>query len=362
MVRIKLLTTTIIAVIALIYSAGVGDWLSLSTSQINNIVYSKSDAPPGAGPHPVEVAEEGVDFRVVRHAGGTTRVPSNPTRICALACADELLALGIKPVAHSIADGNFPDYLEKPFADVPWIPNVYGGNLPNMEAIIAIRPDLIITRVTSRQTYQQLSKIAPTVVLLDHLVYYRQRVLDVGTIIGRRKDAETRVQWFNAKVAAARGILDKQLGNRSMAILRVRPMSYRLQGDQNHDSPLLYGDLAIRRPRLVTERNWTATMSPEALLHLDADFMIISCDPVAGSRRTLDDLFGHPIWKQVPAARNNHVLLISKYRHWADSGILGRARGIDDVLQAVAPNSIDYVNAAADALLPPNLRLPKDGV
>jgi iron complex transport system substrate-binding protein len=240
MVRIILLATTIIAVIALIYSAGVGDCLSLSASQIINIAYSEADAPPGAGPHPVEVAEEGVDFRVVRHAAGTTRVPAHPQRICALACADELLALGIKPVAHSIADGNFPDYLEKPFADVPWIPNVYGGNLPNMEAIIAVRPDLIITRVTSRQTYQQL---------FDHLVYYRQRVLDVGAIIGRRKDAETRVQWFNTKVAAARKVLDEQLRDQSMAILRVRPMAYRLQGDQNHDSPLLYGGPRRCRPR-----------------------------------------------------------------------------------------------------------------
>jgi iron complex transport system substrate-binding protein len=275
---------------------------------------------------------------------GVTRVPALPQRICALACADECLALGIKPVAHSIADGNFPDYLAEAFTDVPWIPNVYGGNLPNMEAIVAVRPDLILTRAPNLQTYTQLSKIAPVVMLMDHLVHYRQRVLDVGTITGRRAAAEARVAWYNAKVAAAREVLKKHLGDQSMAILRVRPNAYRLMGDQNHDSPLLYGDLAVRRPWLVDHRSWGATMSPEGLLHLDADYLIVSTDAVAGGHRTLDALFGHPIWQRVPAARNGHVLVISKYRHWSDSGILGRARGIDDVVRAVAPEEVERVN------------------
>jgi hypothetical protein len=128
----------------------------------------KSDAErlPGAGPRPVEILEEGVDYRIVRHASGVTRIPASPRRICALASADELLSIGVIPAAHSIKDGNFPDYLEEALKDVPWIPNVYGDAMPNLEAIIAVRPDLIITRAPDRQTYLQLSKIAPVVVLL----------------------------------------------------------------------------------------------------------------------------------------------------------------------------------------------------
>jgi iron complex transport system substrate-binding protein len=311
----------------------------------------RNETPPGAGARPVELVDEGANYRVVRHAAGTTRVPANPQRICALACADELLSLGIKPVAHSIHDGNFPDYLAAPLAGVPWIPNVYGAHMPNMEAIIQVHPDLIITRTPSRQTYDQLSKIAPVVVLLDHLLHYRQRVLDVGTIVGRRPEAERRVAWYNTKVQAARDVLQRELGDRSMAVMRIRPKSYRLFGDQNHVSPLLYGDLQVKRPKLVAERSWISTMSAEDLLHLDADYLIITADLTPGGTRTLNDLLDHPVWRRLPAVKNDRVLAISKYRHWSDSGILGRARGIDDVLRAVAPDSVDDVNAQADAVL-----------
>ncbi|QDU60262.1 putative siderophore-binding lipoprotein YfiY precursor [Planctomycetes bacterium Pan216] len=308
-----------------------------------------SDVPPGAGSRPVDVVEDGDDYRLVRHVAGTSRVPAAPRRICALSSADEVLSLGVMPVAHSIADGNFPDYLKEPFRDVPWIPNVFGSNMPNMEAVISVNPDLIITRSPSRQTYEQLSRIAPVVVLLDHLDNYRQRVLDVGAIIGKRKEAEARVAWYNAKVAAARKAIHEKLRGRSVALLRIRPTSYRLYGDQRHVSPVLYRDLGIRRPKLVEDRHWSATVSPEGLLTLDADYMILAADTTTGSQRNMDALLSHPIWQRVPAVKSRQVLVIPKYRHWADAGILGRGRAVDDVVKAVAPRSLEEVNASADS-------------
>ncbi|VTT99606.1 abc transporter substrate-binding protein : Ferrichrome-binding periplasmic protein OS=Paenibacillus sp. JCM 10914 GN=JCM10914_1917 PE=4 SV=1: Peripla_BP_2 [Gemmataceae bacterium] len=324
--------------------AGVADLVPDKTALVTKDV-------PGAGDRPVEVVEEGEGYRVVRHAGGTTRVPARPERICALAAADELLAIGVKPVAHSISDGHFPDYLAEPFADVPWVPTVYGASLPNLEAVVAERPDLIITRNTDRQTYLQLSRIAPTVVLLDHLVYYRERVLDVGTVVGRRREAEARVAWYNAKVEAANAALHPVVGAKTMAMMRVRPRAYRLHGDQNHVSPLLYGDLKMTRPDLVRNRSWSSTMSPEQMMTFDADYLILSVDSAADARRTYDELNTHPVWARVPAVRNGNVLVLAKWRHWSDAGILGRARGIDDVLQLVCPDAIGPVNAAADRVL-----------
>jgi iron complex transport system substrate-binding protein len=306
------------------------------------------DAPPGAGGRPVEVVEEGDGYRVVRHAGGTTRVPVNPERICALAAADELLAIGVKPVAHSINDGNFPDYLAEPLADVPWVPTVYGAQFPDLEAVVRARPDLIITRTTSGQTYLQLSRIAPVVVLLDHLVHYRQRLLDVGIIVGRRPQAEARLAWYNARVRAAVAVLHPIVGTRTMAMMRIRPKVYRLHGDQNHVSPLLYGDLQMNRPDLVRNRAWSSTMSPEQLLAFDADYLIVSVDAASEARRTYDELRTHPVWARVPAVRDGRVAVIAKWRHWSDSGILGRARAIDDVVRLVAPAAVAGVDAEAD--------------
>jgi iron complex transport system substrate-binding protein len=313
------------------------------------VVEDGQPTPPGAGARPVEIVAENSEYRIVRHAAGETRVPANPQRICALACADELLSIGVKPTAHSINDGWFPDYLAGQLDGVPWIPNVYGNTMPNMEAIIAVRPDLIITRATSRQTYLQLSQIAPVVVLLDHLENYRQRVRDVGAIVGRPEAAAARVAWYDAKVQAARRVLKERMGDQTLAFLRVRPRTYRLHGADHHVWPVLYGDLQVKPPRIVAEKLWESTMSPEGLLQLDADYLIVAADSTQGSGRTLAELLGHPVWDRLPAVRAGKVHMISKYRHWADAGILGRARAIDDVLHAVAPEAVDAVNAEADA-------------
>lgn len=307
------------------------------------------DTPPGTGARPIEVTEDGPDHRLVRHAGGVTRVHARPRRICALTAADELLAIGITPVGHSINDGNFPDYLAQALARVPWVPTVYGVHLPNMEAVIATRPDLIITRTLSLATYHQLSQIAPTVVLTHHLEHYRQRVLDVGAITGRRREAEARVIGYNAKVAAARAALDPVLRGGSIAMMRVRPGVYRLHGGDHHIDPVLYDDLAVARPRLIQDRRWGSSTSPEAILHLDADWIIVATDVEIGSLGAVADLLGHPVWRRLPATRAGRVSLLSHYRHWADSGILGRARSIDDVLRAVAPEALASVNAEAEA-------------
>jgi iron complex transport system substrate-binding protein len=336
---------------ALVVAAAHAAGLTSLPPAADQIAASNGETLPGTGPTPVEVVEEGDGYRLVRHAGGTSRVPTQPRRVCALTAADELLAVGLKPVAHSIADGNFPDYLAEDLADVPWIPNVYGAHLPNMEAIVRVRPDLIITRTTSRQTYLQLSKIAPVVVLLDHLQHYRERVLDVGTIVGRRSEAEARVAWYEAKVTAAKAAIHPVLQGRTIAMMRVRPKSYRLLGDQHHVSPLLYGDLEVKAPDLVVNRTWSSTMSPEQLLKFDADYLIITADSATEGQRTLRELENHPVWRRVPAVRNGRVLALSKYRHWADAGILGRARGIDDVLRLVAPESQALVNVQAELAL-----------
>jgi iron complex transport system substrate-binding protein len=323
----------------------------LATQQAAASAKAESDALPGGGARPVELVEEGDGYRVIRHAGGVTRVPAAPRRICALASADELLSIGVLPAAHSIKDGNFPDYLAETLRDVPWIPNVYGDAMPNLEAIIAVHPDLIITRAPDRQTFLQLSKIAPVVVLLGHAHHYRQRVLDVGTIVGRRREAEARVAWYDAKVLAARRALHARLNGRTFAFFRVNSRAFRLSGWSDSGGPVAFGDLDLPRPRLVAENERNVTLSPEQLIDLDADFAVIAVDVAVGSGRNLREFLEHPAWQRLPASKNGQATILTNYRHWADSGILGKSLIIDDVVRAVAPESLEAINAEAEAAL-----------
>jgi iron complex transport system substrate-binding protein len=319
----------------------------LETQAADTSERTSQDMLPGAGARPIEVIEEGDGYRVVRHAGGVTRIPSSPQRICALAAADELLSIGVKPVAHSIKDGNFPDYLAETLKDVSWIPNVYGDAMPNLEAIIQVQPDLIITRAPDRQTFLQLSKIAPVVVLLGHSHHYRQRVLDVGVLVGHQHEAEVRVAWYDAKVLASRKVLHAKLHGQTFAFFRVNPRAFRMSGRGDSGGPVPFGDLQLPPPRLVAENERNITLSPEQLIDLDADYAVVAVDEKVGSVRNMHEILEHPAWQWFPAGKNGHAMIVTRYRHWADSGILGKSLIIDDVLRAVAPEALEAVNAEA---------------
>src|SRR3712207_1306547 len=109
--------------------------------------------------------EESSGTRTVTHAMGTTDVPANPQRVVVLDTGelDSALALGVTPVGAvtAFADGEFPAYLSDHVASIQKVGTIAE---PNLEAIVALNPDLIISsKLRHEDIYPQLSQIAPTV-------------------------------------------------------------------------------------------------------------------------------------------------------------------------------------------------------
>jgi len=90
-------------------------------------------------------ASQGGEERVIKHAMGETKVPTNPQRIVVLTNegTEALLALGVKPVGAV-----------QSFTGDPWYPHIKDQmtgvevlgkeSEPNLELIAALKPDLII--------------------------------------------------------------------------------------------------------------------------------------------------------------------------------------------------------------------------
>ncbi|MDY6897140.1 MAG: ABC transporter substrate-binding protein, partial [Cyanobacteriota bacterium] len=99
--------------------------------------------------------------RVVKHAMGKTKVPLNPKKVVVIGGLDNVLALGIKPIAATtLDDNNYLNYLESKTKEVQKV-GVNGS--PNLEKILYLKPDLILGLNWDADIYQQLSQIAPTV-------------------------------------------------------------------------------------------------------------------------------------------------------------------------------------------------------
>ncbi|GAA0327059.1 iron-siderophore ABC transporter substrate-binding protein [Bacillus carboniphilus] len=101
----------------------------------------------------------------VDHSMGTAEIPDTPQKIVVLTNegTEALLAMGIKPVGAVQSWLGDPWY-EHIAEDMEGVEVVGTESAVNLEAIAALKPDLIIgTKQRQEEIYEQLNKIAPTV-------------------------------------------------------------------------------------------------------------------------------------------------------------------------------------------------------
>ncbi|WP_107851490.1 siderophore ABC transporter substrate-binding protein [Oceanimonas marisflavi] len=136
----------------------------------------------------------------VEHPMGSTRVPVKPERVVVtgIGALDVLHAFGITPVA--VTKEYLPDYLAQ-YRDDKYASS---GTLfePDFEGIFSLKPDLIIIGPRSSEQFDELSKIAPTLVFAPDEqagASYWQATQQLWRTLGRVFAIEDRVE---AKIAA----------------------------------------------------------------------------------------------------------------------------------------------------------------
>lgn len=119
-----------------------------------------------AGAQAQDTAACQAGFRLVTHTMGETCVPENPQRVVALewTYVEDLLSVGVQPVGIADIQG-YHDWVRVPVALDGQVVDVGDRSEPNLEAIAALNPDLIIgVHFRLTENYDDLSAIAPTLV------------------------------------------------------------------------------------------------------------------------------------------------------------------------------------------------------
>ncbi|AJE45538.1 siderophore ABC transporter substrate-binding protein [Celeribacter indicus] len=141
----------------------------------------------------------------VATAAGEVRLDSRPERVAVydMAALDTLDALGVGAVAGATNDTFLP-YLEKYEGDL--------GTLfePDLEALNALAPDLVIAGGRSGPQIGALSRIAPTIDMTigtDIVGDAKARLAAYGTLFGREAEAEALGRELDARLEAARSAI-----------------------------------------------------------------------------------------------------------------------------------------------------------
>ncbi|RSJ09526.1 putative ABC transporter solute-binding protein YclQ precursor [Streptococcus intermedius] len=123
----------------------------------------------------------------IKSAAGETKVPINPKKIVTfdLGAADTIRALGKESSLAGIPKKTLPAYLKNLSKNIK---NVGTMKEPDMEAIAALKPDLIIASPRTAQYVKKLKEIAPTVLFkADNKDYWgstKQNILSLASIFG----------------------------------------------------------------------------------------------------------------------------------------------------------------------------------
>ncbi|TCK21538.1 ABC transporter substrate-binding protein [Pseudonocardia endophytica] len=270
----------------------------------------------GAAPSsPSAVADDGAFPVTITHGQGTVTVPARPQRVVVLGFADAQIAtaLGAPVVAAarnpSNPDGNWAGVTPPLPPDV----TVLDGVTPNLEAIAAAQPDLILmttAQPTFAASYPQISAIAPTLSHLGRLLEDPgdELVRAIGRATGRTAEADALVARSDATIAAA-AARHPELRGRSYAFGQYYGGQTFVVVAPDGPTAEFFGRLGMRvapgLARLPVQQAGTAVLPPENLAALDsADVAFFGLYAPGDEQR----------FRSQPLARNLGVLQGDRFR------------------------------------------------
>ncbi|MDH6374240.1 iron complex transport system substrate-binding protein [Paenibacillus sp. PastF-3] len=140
----------------------------------------------------------------IKHELGEITIKSNPQKVVVFdfGTLDTLDKLGVE--VTGVPQSNVPSYLSK-YSDAKY-ENVGGLKEPDFEKINSLSPDLIIISGRQQDSYDEFSKIAPTLyVAVDNANYmesFTKNVKTLGQIFGKEAEVETELTAINDSVKA----------------------------------------------------------------------------------------------------------------------------------------------------------------
>jgi iron complex transport system substrate-binding protein len=295
-----------------------------------------------ASPTPAATTTSDKATRSITHLKGTTVIPAKINKIVVLSAAyiDHLLTIGEKPagVNNEVRSGG--DYLPYLAKQLQGVTLVGSADKPNLEAILQIKPDVILIESrTAASTYEQLQKIAPTIVMGNEwqeyesdVHFWQKDLLMIAEMYDKVDVAKAKIAELEVKVSKAREQI-KTLSNKNLAYLRVREKNLQLYAQNVHPTNvLLYNDLGFM-PTTLTPKDKRIDLSMEKIPDIHADYVLLETDPNASDFSK--NLKASPLWKSTPAVMTNQIFETDSFWLFKGWGVIGRGEIINEVLKII---------------------------
>lgn len=254
--------------------------------------------------------DEAAATREFQHGKGISVIPVKPQRIVAIQYTGAMLALGVKPVG---ADNEWSVYplLEQEWQGIEPVGDPWNGL--NLEKIVELKPDLIITHVEA--TYEELSKIAPTL-WIPWLQYNPQEQIALfGDILGKQEEAAAWQKQFDAKLLETKQRVQSIISeHETVTIFNIRPKNQFIYGNKAMGGYVIYDLLGLKATEIVQKEVLDAGLGQYEISlellpeYVSSDYIFVSVLESDGGTERAEEIIKGSIFRQLPAAQNGKVI------------------------------------------------------
>ncbi|MGW4842526.1 ABC transporter substrate-binding protein [Nocardia brasiliensis] len=251
----------------------------------------------------------------ITHARGSTTVTGTPEKVVALGnqWLDTTLALGVTPIGYidnvAAVSKSTPPWEPKTLESAKALSTT--GDVA--EQVAALEPDLILVDpfIADQKTYDELSKVAPTLPALgkDAVTPWPDLVTTLGKVLHKQDAAAKVIADVNKQIEAI-GRANPGLKGKTFASTWLgSPTQLMVLTDPNDGSSKLFTQLGMTIPANLTEQpsnQGRLSLSPERVDQLTADLLL------AGYTPGLDEKYRQlPGYNDLPAVRKGSVVFLT---------------------------------------------------
>jgi iron complex transport system substrate-binding protein len=273
--------------------------------------------------------------KTINHAMGKTTLKSVPTKVVVLfnGMVDISLTLGVKPT------GAVESWVERPWYEylrqrMTGVKSLGLETQPNLEAIVALKPDLIIgSKMRHEKIYSQLSAIAPTVMTED--VFSWKENLEMASVaLNRTGEADAFMADWDAKVAAFKKKMGSRL-NTEVSVIRFDPDHARIYYTNSFPG-LILEEVGLKRPenQRVQDKVIAKLTSMEQIPQMDADVIFNITSDWRGDGqvfKTQQDWTSHALWKNLNAVKNDKYFDVNEATWNMSGGAMAAKEMLEDL-------------------------------
>jgi iron complex transport system substrate-binding protein len=278
--------------------------------------------------------EEGVasgETRAVEHVLGMAKVPADPRRVVVMdgeITLDPVVALGVEPVAAARPNvtGDIPEQIRDRLDGK--LEKIGMASEPSIEKIATLNPDLIIGSPDYLENiHDRLSEIAPTVAVEDEQTVWKERLHEIGTVLGREARAERLLSDYDERTRSFREAMGEKLDGITVTIARATELGFRYLTTNGSFPWTVLADAGLRQP---PEQKTGAVGEPfveisfEQIPIMEADYVFLAVDE--GDNSVVEQLESNSLWRGLKGEK----IAVSSLR-WVFGSVLTANAILDDL-------------------------------